>query len=718
MIGLFPDPYPDELFYSVCARFQDLVNYSDPRYVVQELFGTIHARAAVDLPSHLNHLVANLPSGNRYTVDRIIDESTLLPFYSPFMPPERVRSLREQMSGSDGSKIHACAGIIGNTVCSPDHFRFCPLCAVKDKEQFGERYWHRLHQVPGVEVCPTHAVFLEKSNACAKTQGHPSEFVTAEQAIQVSLWRSLDLSDLYHKQLLKLAHDAAWLLNQNSLDCGLQSVRNRYLYLLADRGLATYSGKVHQEQLVQAFKSYYSPNFLKLLHSEIDEESQYNWLSRLVRPSKGNQHPVRHFLLIHFLGHTAETFFNLPSEFKPFGEGSWPCLNPVCPHFQKPLIQECKIKYCKNGGMPIGIFGCECGFVYTRKDFDYSSKDFDQSITRPFRVSTVKSYGALWEAALKELWEDSSVSLQKIACRLRVSDTTVKKYAVALQLSFPRLGPTKEVQIGAEQLNRLANKQVDVPNQFESYRNEWLSLLQENPNASRSVLQSKASRVSCWLRRHDSEWLEAHLPPPRKNNGSPCIDWGSRDVQLAEAVRQSAIHLKTATGRPTKITIRAIGRDINKLKLIQTQLNKLPLTAQALDEVVETQEEYRVRFNGWAAECLALHDTGMKCPRCKSDQISKNSPQPHKPNYICQDCNFQFVESDSGHGYSSAVRKYCLNLHVNGLSLRAIARMTGVSATAISQWIKQATTPLPKALEDKENPERIDTVSSLEISDS
>lgn len=715
MIGFFPDPYPDELLYSVCARFQDLVNYSDPRYVVQELFGTIHARAAVDLPSHLNHLVANLPSGTRYTVERLIDESTLLPFYSPFMPPERVRSLREQMSGSDGSKIHACAGIIGNTVRSPDHLRFCPLCAVKDKEQFGERYWHRLHQVPGVEVCPTHAVFLEKSSACAKTQGHPSEFVTAEQAIPVTPWRTLDLSTLYHKQLLKLANDVAWLLNQNSLDCGLQSVRNRYLYLLADRGLATYSGKVHQDQLMQAFKTYYSPNFLKLLQSEIDEDIQDNWLSRLVRLSKGNQHPIRHLLLIHFLGHTVETFFKLPSEFKPFGEGPWLCLNPVCPHFQKPQIQECEIKYDDHEKIPIGIFSCECGFVYKRKDFDYSRKDFAQSITGHSQVSTVKSYGALWESVLKELWEDSSVSLQEIGRRLGVSYTTAKNHAIKLQLPFPRLSPTTEVQIGIEQLNRLAKKQVNLPNR-EIYRNEWLSLLKENPNASRSLLQRKASGVSCWLRRHDSEWLEVHLPPPRKNNGSPCIDWESRDVQLAEAVRQSAIHLRSATGRPTKITIRAIGRDINKLQLLQTQLNKLPLTSQALDEILETQEEYRTRFNGWAAECLALHDTGMKCPRCKSDQISKNSPQQHKPNYICEDCNFQFVESDSGHGYSSEVRKYCLNLHVNGLGFRAIARMTGVSATAVAQWVRQATTPLSDDSEFIGNPERIDTLSSSEIS--
>ncbi len=712
MIGFFPDPYPDELLYSVCARFQDLVQYSNYELLVQELFGTRKTRAVVDLPTHLGHLVATIPSGHGYTVDRLIDEGTLLPFYSPFLPPDRVRSLREAMSGDDGSNIAYRVGIVGSTIRSPDHLRFCPLCAVEDKEQFGERYWHRLHQVPGVEVCPTHAVFLEKSSVSVKTQSNPLKFISAEQAIQVTSWRLLDLLDLSdpcHEKLLKLAYGAAWLLKQHDLVFSLQSIRNRYMYLLAERGLATYSGRVHQAQLLKAFKNFYSLELLQLLQCELGEEIYENWLSRLVRHSQGSQHPLHHLLLIHFLGHTAETFFKLPSEFKPFGEGPWPCLNPVCKHFRKAQIQECKIKYYSRDGTPIGIFSCKCGFVYSRKDFD-------QSTIGDFRASKVKSYGALWESVLKELWKDSSLSLQEIGRRLGVSYTKVKNHAIALQLSFPRLGPTTQTQIGAKQLRRLAKKQLNVPNRLEIYRNEWLSLLNENPDADRTSLRRQAEHIYAWLRRLDSEWLEAHLPKPRKNNGSPSVDWESRDVQLEKAVRQSAIRLKSATGCPAKITRRAIGRDINQLGLIQSYLNKLPLTAQALNEVVETREEYAVRCTQWAVECFELHDREIKCPRCNSDQISKNGCRGRKQNHICQECNFQFVESGFGQGYSSEIRRHCLNLHVNGLGFRAIARMTGVSATTVTQWVKQATTPLSEAPESKEYLERVETVSSSEIS--
>ncbi|HEY9795286.1 MAG TPA: TnsD family transposase [Leptolyngbyaceae cyanobacterium] len=597
MIGFFPDPYPDELLYSVCARYSDRVHYRSREVLAQELFGSINASATVDLPNHLDHLIAVLPNGHHYTVDYLINRCTLFPFYKPFLSPERVNYLIQAMRGTGGN-VHSLLGL--RTIRSLNYLRFCPLCAIEDRKQYGEMYWHRLHQIPGVEVCSTHTVFLEISS----TRSNINEFVSAEQEIQVTSPQSLNLLNSFHQKLLKIAQDTAWLLNQQSLVFELKSIQNRYLYLLAGQGLASYNGgKVHIQQLLEAFKNYYSPELLKLLQCEVDAQNEWNWLSRLVRPPKGSQHPLRYLLLMHFLGHTVEEFFKLPSEFKPFGEGPWFCLNPVCPHFQKLKIKECQIKYSKIESTPInipswvGIFGCECGFVY-------SIKDLHQNRSNRFRVSTVKSYGPLWEEALRKLWEDSSVTLTKIGHQLGVSRCTVKEHAIRLGLSFPRQGPSKPTQLKAEQLSCSVKEQVDAPKKFEIYRNEWLSVLEQNPNADRTSLRNQSSRVYLWLRKRDSEWLEAHLPPPRRNNGSPHADWKSRDIQLAEAVRNSAVRLKEADGRPIKITIRAIGRDINQLALIQYHLNKLPLTAKALEEVVETWEVYTIRRICWAAECF------------------------------------------------------------------------------------------------------------------
>lgn len=101
MISFFPDPYPDELLYSVCARFADRVQYPGESSVVWQLFGTRNGAAVVDLPSRLGHLVATLPPEHNYTVDQLIDDHTLLPFYSPFCPPSRITtSARRYAFGS------------------------------------------------------------------------------------------------------------------------------------------------------------------------------------------------------------------------------------------------------------------------------------------------------------------------------------------------------------------------------------------------------------------------------------------------------------------------------------------------------------------------------------------------------------------------------------------------------------------------------------------
>ncbi|PHJ61152.1 hypothetical protein VF02_20420 [Nostoc linckia z1] len=45
MLCAFPDPYPGELVYSICARFQERVQYPSLRSTVEDLFQTKNAIA-------------------------------------------------------------------------------------------------------------------------------------------------------------------------------------------------------------------------------------------------------------------------------------------------------------------------------------------------------------------------------------------------------------------------------------------------------------------------------------------------------------------------------------------------------------------------------------------------------------------------------------------------------------------------------------------------
>jgi hypothetical protein len=184
----------------------------------------------------------------------------------------------------------------------------------------------------------------------------------------------------------------------------------------------------------------------------------------------------------------------------------------------------------------------------------------------------------------------------------------VKSQAIRLGLRFPRRGPiAKSTQASTELLSCSRNALVTTEDTLEICREEWLAAVNENPTARRTFLANTFSRLYHYLRKYDAEWLEAHMPPPyvhRRAGSARQVDWESRDLELADAVKLSAMRLKNISTDPIRITKTAIGQDIDKKELLQRQLHKLPKTAQVLAEVIETREQFAVRRVQWATECF------------------------------------------------------------------------------------------------------------------
>jgi hypothetical protein len=90
MMSRFPDAYPDELFYSIAARFADRMQHLRQAAPMHALFGARHGVPAIELPHKLELLVSALPPGNNYTAEMLIDQHTLLPYYAPFLAEKRM----------------------------------------------------------------------------------------------------------------------------------------------------------------------------------------------------------------------------------------------------------------------------------------------------------------------------------------------------------------------------------------------------------------------------------------------------------------------------------------------------------------------------------------------------------------------------------------------------------------------------------------------------
>lgn len=183
MIGCFPTLYPGEALYSGAARYCDRMGFPTMRAAVDDLYGPGSAAAVVDLPCYLGHLAGNLPPENCYTVDYLIDNHTLLPLYAPFLPTGRVAQLRAGMSASGGSSIHMRAGIMASSIPASSTLRFCPACVTDDRQQYGESYWHLVHQVPGVLLCPKHGALVQDSTVSLVKRRTRYEFISAERAV-------------------------------------------------------------------------------------------------------------------------------------------------------------------------------------------------------------------------------------------------------------------------------------------------------------------------------------------------------------------------------------------------------------------------------------------------------------------------------------------------------------------------------------------------------
>lgn len=211
MLTFFPTPYTDEILYSVLARYHVRSGNISPKFTLQELFGSMTVTATVDLPSHLDALVRNLPPCSKHTVESLLQQHTLYPLYAPFMSPSRAELVAKSMKEHTWGDIHTRAGIMASSVKTPSYLRFCPACLREDEAQHGEAYWHRVRQAPGILVCPSHLTLLQDSTVMVRG-ANKHEFIAASSDNCLSKLHRFEFDGSTLKKVINLAHDVVWLL--------------------------------------------------------------------------------------------------------------------------------------------------------------------------------------------------------------------------------------------------------------------------------------------------------------------------------------------------------------------------------------------------------------------------------------------------------------------------------------------------------------------------
>lgn len=483
---------------------------------------------------------------------------------------------------------------MASSVTMPRYFRFCPQCLSEDLQNYGELYWHRLQQTPGVLACPVHSLILQNSTVPMQGLNKHEYYAASTENCPVSANRTIYSHDTLEK-LLQLAKDIYWLINSNLPSKELQWFRRQYVALLIEKGFANATGRVHQRNLLDSFLFFYGREMLIALDSMVNYNDNHNWVTSIIWKHRKSFHPIRHLLMIRFLKNSLSEFFKNDFEYKPFGEGPWLCLNAAANHYLKPVITNLVITLCSDTKKPVGTFSCSCEMVYCRTGPDQTDKD-------KLRIGKIKRLGQVWEQKLKELVEVERLGLRETARRLNVDSRTIRRYVSRLKLkSYWQCFQESQPADSQLALDYNANSPTNVKIK---YRENWKALQDQYPESSKTTLRRLAPAIYSWLYRNDQEWLNQNSPTLQMPVPSVTkVDWAERDKEVLEKVKD-AVRSLLNEDKPARITISRVGKTIGLMALLEKHLEAMPLTKAYLKSVTESVEDFQIRRIKWAIKQL------------------------------------------------------------------------------------------------------------------
>lgn len=272
MISFFPTPYPDELWYSVICRYHIRSGNPCVKHTLQQLYGEHYYNASLTLCGPVQHIFAQFPD-KLLSSKQIILGHTLYPYYARFFSASRKRTAYGYVQSGDPRAVHRLglyqSGFAHHTM------RYCPVCFAEDIAQYGELYWHRLHQLPDIQICPKHHSWLVNTDVSDESSRQltlclptlqmqlaappgipiPEPLLALNTAMQDTLTTPFNMAngDTYRA-----------VFDQRLRDCGWRSLT----------GGRTYAGKI-ESALLSFYGSSVSPDDIssKQLHATLSQKN-------------------------------------------------------------------------------------------------------------------------------------------------------------------------------------------------------------------------------------------------------------------------------------------------------------------------------------------------------------------------------------------------------------------------------------------------------------
>lgn len=291
MIPGFPAPYPDELIGSLFARATRHTGLSWKQLARSMRHG-----------SGQNYYISWLMSGPlielsqhaRTSPEDLLWKHTMFPYATAFLSREATKTLETKALVATHQRGRPLVPLTQSVTQGVAYRRYCPVCAKADRRQWGETYWHRSHNLPGVHRCHSHGVPLHETVVPVHSQMHRPVMSMPEEV--GSFVKHFPLgTDL----LADIARRSVALLDRAAPASREMSLEYRRRLLELKFGDARYAASTDFALRLQQF---YGRAFLQLVGASFVPAAAGAWPKVLPRPGNRTEvGPCRHVLFQTFL---------------------------------------------------------------------------------------------------------------------------------------------------------------------------------------------------------------------------------------------------------------------------------------------------------------------------------------------------------------------------------------------------------------------------------
>nr|WP_244874150.1 TnsD family Tn7-like transposition protein [Cupriavidus numazuensis] len=547
-----PKPYPDELLYSVIARY---VSYLHPisRTALMKMLTGRSGLAVTDLPRYLNHTSAATFDIWALSGTELAQQLTLFPFFSWPLSDSRKNKYLERMLSNESTSVHSGLKAI-SSVAHPVYLRICLECYAKEIREYGEAYWHRTHQLPGLLICPIHDTALH--NTSAYYHNHSTYVWNDATDVKINITSiSQEFTEIEFMQATAISKLLSGMLT-GELQPPNIPFGEYYLFRAFELGLSTSTNFFPLQRVSEVFFDFYSENLLTAMGISSSRSINLEYIWQRLGTAR-QTHPLYHALL-RFLFDTIEHRNSIASQ---NFDVLYHCINESC---RNPDHGTARVISARRKASTVVMTAkCSCGFV-----FDFS----DVSSHDRFKPENpvIKIFSQSWINDIRSL-RDEGYSIEQLSEYFSISPLVIER--IIYQSSPLHLAIDER--------------------RLEDLKNEWERTLAA---AGNSVTKARLNNSYLFetLNLHARDWLISFNRRPKNVSGRTFlraratpftherdIEWSTRiNISVQEEEIEPTIRNWISCGT---LAIRAGLR----LEEILAHCDLLPLTIKSLEMGVE-----------------------------------------------------------------------------------------------------------------------------------